>query len=154
MLATISQLFRKMYNPRNFKGSGPQLALAFVEWRRSIASHPRIVSPHEFYQAVGRVTQKKSMAWSPIRKTCFGEAVWAQVLCQADGSCRILLLAGTSVRLHLPAGLKLGGKLRLMGYLHKKSRDKKGDSLIHDVFQGEVQADIPKSCTLAVELET
>ena len=31
-------------------------------------------------------------------------------------------------------------QLRLMGYLHKKSRDKKGDSLIHDVFQGEVQA--------------
>lgn len=26
-----------------------------------------------------------------------------------------------------------------MGYLHRKSKDKKGDSLIHDVFQGEVQ---------------
>ncbi|CAE7350260.1 Usp39 [Symbiodinium sp. CCMP2592] len=79
VLATISQLFRKMYNPRNFKG---------------------IVSPHEFYQAVGRVTQKKFYAKQMDPVAFFS---W------------------------------------LMGYLHKKSRDKRGDSLVHDVFQGEVQ---------------
>ena len=33
---------------------------------------------------------------------------------------------------------------RLMGYLHRKTKDKKGNSLIHDVFQGEVQA--PEKC--------
>ena len=65
MLATISQLFRKMYNPRNFKGCCPQASQASrpqilrFSSLRSDPSSPRIVSPHEFYQAVGRVTQKK-----------------------------------------------------------------------------------------------
>eukprot|EP00913_Durusdinium_trenchii_P009069 g8528.t1 len=79
VLATIAQLFRKMYNPRNFKG---------------------VVSPHEFYQAVGRVTQKKFYAKQMDPVAFFS---W------------------------------------LMGYLHRKTKDKKGHSLLHDVFQGEVQ---------------
>ena len=61
MLATISQLFRKMYNPRNFKGWCPQSLRSF-DFLRLVPvffSYLRIVSPHEFYQAVGRVTQKK-----------------------------------------------------------------------------------------------
>ena len=43
-------------------------------------------------------------------------------------------------------------QLRLMGYLHKKSRDKKGDSLVHDVFQGEVQAH--SSLAVSNQIET
>ncbi len=35
--------------------------------------------------------------------------------------------------------------LRLMGYLHRKAKDKKGNSLIHDVFQGEVQVGTTQS---------
>ena len=38
-----------------------------------------------------------------------------------------------------PLKSREASRLRLMGYLHRKSKDKKGDSLIHDVFQGEVQ---------------
>jgi len=38
VIASLAQLIRKMYNPRNFKG---------------------LVSPHEFYQAVGRASNKK-----------------------------------------------------------------------------------------------
>ena len=32
-----------------------------------------------------------------------------------------------------------------MGYLHRKTKDKKGNSLLHDVFQGEVQ--VPENTT-------
>merc|ERR1712008_65787 len=41
VLSTLAELFRKMYNPRNFKG---------------------LVSPHEFYQAIGKATSKKFYA--------------------------------------------------------------------------------------------
>lgn len=41
VLTTLAELIRKMYNPRNFKG---------------------LVSPHEFYQAIGKATQKKFYA--------------------------------------------------------------------------------------------
>mmetsp|Transcript_23610 Transcript_23610/g.42677 ORF Transcript_23610/g.42677 Transcript_23610/m.42677 type:complete len:505 (-) Transcript_23610:43-1557(-) len=79
VMLTFAQLFRKMYNQRNFKG---------------------LVSPHEFYQAVGRATQKKfyGKQMDPV-----GFFTW------------------------------------LMGYLHRKTKNKDGSSLVHDVFQGEVQ---------------
>ena len=32
-----------------------------------------------------------------------------------------------------------------MGYLHRKTKDKKGNSLLHEVFQGEVQ--VPENTT-------
>ncbi|CAK0884454.1 unnamed protein product, partial [Prorocentrum cordatum] len=41
VLSSLADLMRKMYNPRNFKG---------------------LVSPHEFYQAIGRATGKKFYA--------------------------------------------------------------------------------------------
>lgn len=41
VLSSLADLMRKMYNPRNFKG---------------------LVSPHEFYQAIGRATAKKFYA--------------------------------------------------------------------------------------------
>lgn len=79
ILSTLSDLLRKMYNPRNFKG---------------------LVSPHEFYQAIGKVTQKRFYMKQMDPVAFFS---W------------------------------------LMGYLHKKTKNKNGSSLIHDVFQGEVQ---------------
>ncbi|CAK9078961.1 U4/U6.U5 tri-snRNP-associated protein 2 (Inactive ubiquitin-specific peptidase 39) (SAD1 homolog) (U4/U6.U5 tri-snRNP-associated 65 kDa protein) (65K) [Durusdinium trenchii] len=92
VLATIAQLFRKMYNPRNFKG---------------------VVSPHEFYQAVGRVTQKK----------------------RGDSVIRVTHVSGFYAKQMDPVAFFSW----LMGYLHRKTKDKKGHSLLHDVFQGEVQ---------------
>merc|ERR1719313_1527298 len=79
VLAATAALIRKMYNPRNFKG---------------------LVSPHEFYQAIGQATAKKFYAK------------------QQD-----------------PVALYTW----LLSYLHRKLKGRDGDSLIHDVFQGEVQ---------------
>ncbi|CAK9019985.1 unnamed protein product [Durusdinium trenchii] len=104
VLATIAQLFRKMYNPRNFKG---------------------VVSPHEFYQAVGRVTQKKR-GDSVIRVTHVS-GFYAK---QMDPVAFFSWLEGQVAVSISPT---------LMGYLHRKTKDKKGHSLLHDVFQGEVQ---------------
>mmetsp|Transcript_8000 Transcript_8000/g.22516 ORF Transcript_8000/g.22516 Transcript_8000/m.22516 type:complete len:519 (+) Transcript_8000:108-1664(+) len=79
VLTTLAHLLRKMYNPRNFKG---------------------LVSPHEFYQAIGKSTSKKFYAKQQDPVALFS---W------------------------------------LMSYLHKKLKARDGSSLIHDVFQGEVQ---------------
>mmetsp|Transcript_43283 Transcript_43283/g.70062 ORF Transcript_43283/g.70062 Transcript_43283/m.70062 type:complete len:514 (+) Transcript_43283:47-1588(+) len=79
VISSLADLLRKMYNPRNFKG---------------------LVSPHEFYQAVGAATGKKFYAKQMDPVAFF---TW------------------------------------LMGYLHKKCKTKSGGSLVHDVFQGEVQ---------------
>merc|ERR1719254_57365 len=79
VLSTLAELFRKMYNPRNFKG---------------------LVSPHEFYQAIGQATAKKFYAKQQDPVAFFS---W------------------------------------LVGYLHKKIKGKDGSSLLHEVFQGEVQ---------------
>mmetsp|Transcript_75380 Transcript_75380/g.157081 ORF Transcript_75380/g.157081 Transcript_75380/m.157081 type:complete len:511 (+) Transcript_75380:130-1662(+) len=79
VLGSLSELVRKMYNPRNFKG---------------------LVSPHEFYQSIGKATGKKFYSKQQDPVAFFS---W------------------------------------LMNYLHKKTKGKEGNSLIHDVFQGEVQ---------------
>jgi U4/U6.U5 tri-snRNP-associated protein 2 len=79
VLRTLAELLRKMYNPRNFKG---------------------LVSPHEFFQAVGSVTGKKFYGKQMDPVAFFS---W------------------------------------LMGYVHRKMKTKSGGSLVHDVFQGEVQ---------------
>lgn len=79
VLSSLADLVRKMYNPRNFKG---------------------LVSPHEFYQAIGRATGKKFYAKQQDPVAFFS---W------------------------------------LMTYLHRKTKAKDGSSMIHDVFQGEVQ---------------
>jgi len=79
VLSTLAGLFRKMYNTRNFKG---------------------LVSPHEFYQAIGAATSKKFYAKQMDPVAFFS---W------------------------------------LMGYLHRKLKGRDGSSLVHDVFQGEVQ---------------
>jgi U4/U6.U5 tri-snRNP-associated protein 2 len=79
VLSCLAELLRKMYNGRNFKG---------------------LVSPHEFYQAIGQVTNKKFYAKQMDPVAFFS---W------------------------------------LMGYLHRKNKARDGSSLIHDVFQGEVQ---------------
>mmetsp|Transcript_113431 Transcript_113431/g.366970 ORF Transcript_113431/g.366970 Transcript_113431/m.366970 type:complete len:514 (-) Transcript_113431:58-1599(-) len=79
VLSTLADLLRKMYNPRNFKG---------------------LVSPHEFYQAIGHKTAKKFYSKQQDPVAFFS---W------------------------------------LMSYLHKKLKAKDGSSMIHDVFQGEVQ---------------
>eukprot|EP00928_Gymnodinium_smaydae_P079284 TRINITY_DN63252_c0_g1_i1.p1 TRINITY_DN63252_c0_g1~~TRINITY_DN63252_c0_g1_i1.p1 ORF type:complete len:571 (-),score=140.58 TRINITY_DN63252_c0_g1_i1:103-1629(-) len=79
VLSSLAELIRKMYNPKNFKG---------------------LVSPHEFYQAIGQVTHKKFYAKQQDPVALYS---W------------------------------------LLGYLHKKIKAKDGSSLLHDVFQGEVQ---------------
>eukprot|EP00933_Yihiella_yeosuensis_P081375 TRINITY_DN94979_c0_g1_i1.p1 TRINITY_DN94979_c0_g1~~TRINITY_DN94979_c0_g1_i1.p1 ORF type:complete len:515 (-),score=102.08 TRINITY_DN94979_c0_g1_i1:120-1664(-) len=79
VLNTLAELMRKMYNPRNFKG---------------------LVSPHEFFQAVGSATSKKF----------YGK--------QMD-----------------PVAFMSW----IFGYLHRKTKNRDGSSLLHDVFQGEVQ---------------
>jgi len=79
VLSSVAELLRKMYNPRNFKG---------------------LVSPHEFYQSIGKATSKRFYAKQQDPVAFFS---W------------------------------------LMGYLHKKLKTGDGSSLIHDVFQGEVQ---------------
>jgi len=79
VLSTLAELTRKMYNPKNFKG---------------------LVSPHEFYQAIGQATNKKFYAKQQDPVAMYS---W------------------------------------LLGYLHKKIKAKDGTSLIHDIFQGEVQ---------------
>lgn len=94
VLSSLADLMRKMYNPRNFKG---------------------IVSPHEFYQAIGHTTQKKF----------YGE--------QKD-----------------PVALFSW----LMGYLHRKMKAKDGSSLLHDIFQGEVQVKLSPATDEARVIES
>lgn len=94
ILDSLSQLLRKMYNPRNFKG---------------------LVSPHEFYQAVGVATQKKFYAKQMDPVAFFS---W------------------------------------MMGYLHRKIRAKDGSSLVHDVFQGEVQVKLSPATDEARVIES
>ena len=98
VLATIADLVRKMYNPRNFKGCGGPTVGGLNSPVGTKSLQPRVVSPHEYYQAVGRVTQKKwgrpnvlpAVFWSKHKE--FGNAQ-NQVLRQADGSSGILQLA-------------------------------------------------------------
>lgn len=79
VLASLCELIRKIYNPKNFKG---------------------IVSPHEFLQAVGVASEKRF-----------------RIGVQSD---------------------PLAFFAWLMARLHKKLKNRAGDSVIHDCFQGNL----------------